>query len=47
MDLLRSFSLPTSLLFPPGWKASAIEGMIARIALLVVALWLGGCAVGS
>ena len=39
--------VPATLLFLPGWKTNAFEWMIIRIALLSVAFWLGGCAVGS
>jgi len=38
--------VPATLLFPVGWKTNALEWMIIRVALLSIAFWLGGCAVG-
>ena len=47
MDAFRAVAVPTILLFPPAWRAQVIGWIVARIALVVVAFWLGGCGPGS
>jgi hypothetical protein len=48
MSLFRLLSVPASLLFPVDWKVDAIEWTITRVALfMMIAFWLGGCAMGS
>jgi hypothetical protein len=41
MDVFRGVSVPATLLFPPGWKARAMEWIIVRIALVMIGFWLG------
>ena len=35
------------LMFPPGWKATAIAWIVVRIVLVAVGFWLDRCPSGS